>query len=489
MTSALHRATAGELAERVRDGSLRAADVLDACLHRIRAHDGSIGAFVEVDAHRAHDTAKRVDRARRAGASLGPLAGVPVAVKDVYCRTGHLTTCASRMLAGFRAPYTATAVERLERAGAVLVGRTNMDEFAMGSSTEHSTYGPTRNPFDRTRTPGGSSGGSAAAVAARMVPVALGSDTGGSVRQPAALCGVAGLKPTYGRISRHGLVAFASSLDHVAPFARTAEDLALLLAVMAGPDPRDSTSSTAPAVDWVAASRARDLAGLTVGVPSDYFSLGLAASVEAAVRGAIEVLRELGARIVSIDLPHTRYAIPTYYLICAAEASSNLARYDGVRYGFRIPGEHDLDGMYRKTRAAGFGAEVKRRILLGTFCLCSGYYDAFYLQASRVRTLLRTDFDRAFSRCDVLAAPTTPTTAFRLGENLADPLVMYLNDVLTAPANLAGVPALSVPCGADQAGLPIGLQLLGPMLGEDRVLRVAGAYQRATNHHLQEPVL
>jgi aspartyl-tRNA(Asn)/glutamyl-tRNA(Gln) amidotransferase subunit A len=482
------QATAAALAAAVRTGERRAADVVDATLARIAAADPEIHAFLEVSADAARRAAEAIDRTRARGGALGPLAGVPVAVKDCFARRGHLATCASKILAGFRAPYTATAVERLEQAGAVIVGRTNMDEFAMGSSTEHSAFGPTRNPFDRARAPGGSSGGSAAAVAARMVPLALGSDTGGSVRQPAALCGVSGMKPTYGRISRHGLIAFASSLDHVGVFGRTAEDLALAMSVLAGADARDATSRPEPVPDYAAAAAApQDLAGLRVGVPAEYFDGSLDAEIAALARAALQQLEALGAVLHPVALPHTRYALPAYYLIANAEASSNLARYDGVRFGLRVPGKGDLDAMYADTRTAGFGDEVKLRILLGTFCLSSGHFDAFYGKATKVRTLIRDDFARALEQCDVLAGPTSPIPAFALGEKLGDPLQMYLCDVLTVPANLAGIPALSVPCGHTRAGLPAGLQILGPALGEERVLRVAAAYQRATAHHEVEP--
>lgn len=488
MSDPITSRSATELADAVRGGELRAQDVVDAFLQRINDVDERVGAFVEVHDDASRRSAEQVDQARARGAELGPLAGVPVALKDIFARQGQLSTCGSRILEGFRAPYTATAVERLERAGAVVIGRTNMDEFAMGSSTEHSTYGPTRNPFDLSRTPGGSSGGSAAAVSARMAPLALGSDTGGSVRQPAALCGIPGLKPTYGRVSRYGLIAFASSLDHVAPFARTVEDIALTLGVLAGEDALDSTSLAEPVPDYTAAA-ARGANGLRVGVPREYFDDNLDPEVEALTRQAIGQLEQIGATIVDVSLPHTRFAIPAYYLIANSEASSNLARYDGVEYGLRRSGDKDLDTMYLDTRTEGFGDEVKLRILLGTFCLCSGYYDDYYLAATRVRTLIRRDFERAYESCDVLATPTSPCPAFRLGEKVDDPLQMYLCDVLTTPANLAGVPGISVPCGTNAAGLPVGLQLLGPVLGEERVFQAAAAYQRATEHHLAEPAL
>jgi aspartyl-tRNA(Asn)/glutamyl-tRNA(Gln) amidotransferase subunit A len=401
---------------------------------------------------------------------------VPVALKDIFAVRGWQTTCASRILAGYRAPYTATAVERLVAAGAVLVGRTNMDEFAMGSSTENSAFGPTRNPWDLARTPGGSSGGSAAVVAARMVPLALGTDTGGSIRQPAALTGIHGLKPTWGRVSRSGVVAFASSLDQVGPLGRTTEDIALCLAVIAGRDPRDATSLPDPVPDY-RQELARGASGLRIGVPQEYLPDDLAPEVRGPVEAALRRLERAGASVRPVRLPNTPHAIPAYYVICTSEASSNLSRFDGVRYGFRGAHAGDLQSLYARTRAEGFGAEVKRRILLGTFCLSSGYYEAWYLQALKVRTLLRREFDEALAGVDVLMGPTSPVPAFALGEKVGDPLAMYLCDVFAAPANLAGLPGISVPCGFTPAGLPVGLQILGPPLGEGMVLRAAAAHE------------
>jgi aspartyl-tRNA(Asn)/glutamyl-tRNA(Gln) amidotransferase subunit A len=403
---------------------------------------------------------------------------VPIAVKDNICTRGIPTTCGSRILENFTPIYDATAVERLTAAGAVIVGKTNLDEFAMGSSTENSAFGPTRNPWDPERVPGGSSGGSACAVAAGMVPMALGSETGGSVRQPAALCGVPGLKPTYGRVSRYGLVAFASSLDQIGPFGRTVEDIALLLDAIAGYDRRDSTSATVPAGN-AAAALAEGIQGIRVGVPREYFSGGLDPQVGQAVEEAVKLLETLGARTRSVSLPHTEYAIPTYYLVATAEASSNLARYDGVRYGLRAGSERELRSMYRRTRSQGFGREVKQRIMLGTYALSAGYYDAYYLKAMKCRSLIRRDFDEAFKEVDVLATPTTPTQAFRLGEKTARPLDMYLSDIYTVTSNLAGVPSISVPCGWSRERLPLGLQIVGPHFEEPRVLRVAHAYEQA----------
>lgn len=481
--------SAFEIAKAVIAGEATAIEILERAFHRIATHDGNIRAFVEVFHEQARHQAEAIDTARSHGEVLGPLAGVPIAIKDNFTIQGHALSCGSTILEGFVSPYTATAVQRLTAAGAVLIGRTNMDEFAMGSSTEHSCHGATHNPFDLQRIPGGSSGGSAAAVAARMVPLALGSDTGGSVRQPAALCGVSGLKPTYGRISRYGLVAFASSLDTVSPFACNTQDLALCLQVMAGVDPRDATSLDQSVADYLPAQPS-DLAGLRVGVPREYFASELDEEVAMRTREALEVLQSKGATLVDLSLPHTKFAIPTYYLIATAEASSNLARYDGVRYGLR--GEHqadDLQEMYTATRHQGFGDEVKRRILLGSFCLRQGYVDEWYLKAQKVRTLIRQDFDQAFHQVDVIASATSPIPAFRLGEKSHDPLAMYANDILTTPANLAGIPALSIPCGFSSDGLPIGMQLMAGPLDESRLLQTAQVFQQATTHHQQEPQL
>jgi aspartyl-tRNA(Asn)/glutamyl-tRNA(Gln) amidotransferase subunit A len=488
VSTALCNAPAAALAESVRGGKLTAVAVVEAFLRRIREVDGDVRAFIEVDGDGARARAVELDRERAAGRRLGRLAGVPVAVKDLFAHAGRPVTCASRILAGYTSPYTATAIARLEAEDAIVLGRTNMDEFAMGSSTEHSAYGPTRNPFDTSRIPGGSSGGSAAAVAARMAPLALGSDTGGSVRQPAAMCGVTGLKPTYGRISRHGLIAYASSLDHVGIFARAVGDLALALQVVAGADDLDATCSAAPVPDYVAGLR-EPVAGLRIGVPREYFAPGLDADVERLVRAALAALEGLGARLVPVSLPSTPLAVPAYYLIATAEASSNLARYDGVRYGQRAAGDLNLDEMYARTRASGFGDEVKLRILLGTFCLSRGYYDAWYGKATQVRTLIRRELEQALATCDLLAAPTSPVPAFKLGEKLDDPLAMYLCDALTVAANLAGVPAISVPCGLTREGLPAGLQLIGPVLGEGVLLRAAAAYATSSRHDQLEPAL
>ena len=478
--------TLEELTQRLSTGDLLARATTQACLDRIRAHDSTLHAFHTVTAERALERADALDRARAAGRSAGPLHGVPIALKDNLSTRGVLTTASSRILDNFVPPYNATVVDRLEAAGAVIVGKTNLDEFAMGSSTENSAFGPTRNPWAADRTPGGSSGGSAVAVSARFVPAALGSDTGGSIRQPAALSGVVGLKPTYGRVSRYGLLAFASSLDQIGPLTRTAADAALVLEVIAGPDPRDSTAAREP-VPHCRSALSGDVRGLRIGIPRQVLAAGVDDDVLSAFGMAINLLRERGASVSDIELPHARYAIPIYYLIATAEASSNLARYDGVRYGFRADAR-SLREMYERTRDQGFGAEVKRRIMLGTFVLSAGYYDAYYLKAEQVRTLVRQDYERAFSTVDVVAMPTSPTPAFKLGEKTADPLQMYLADVFTVSANLAGLPAISLPCGFSTGRLPIGLQLTGRMFDEATLLRAADAYQRDTDFHARDPL-
>ncbi|MBI1739902.1 MAG: Asp-tRNA(Asn)/Glu-tRNA(Gln) amidotransferase subunit GatA [Candidatus Koribacter versatilis] len=440
----------------------------------------AIGAFLTLSKERAAAKAAEIDKLADAGKPLPPLAGVPVAIKDVMVTRGVRTTAGSKILENFLPPYDCTAVARMEAAGAVMLGKLNCDEFAMGSSSENSAYHPVRNPRDKSRVPGGSSGGSAAAVAAGMAVATLGSDTGGSIRQPASFCGVVGLKPTYGRVSRYGLIAFASSLDHIGPFARTVKEAALVLRTIAGRDPMDSTSADVPVPDYVAELE-KPVKGLRVGVAKEYFGAGLDPEVRAAVEAAIQKLAELGCAVVPVSLPHTEYAIPTYYIVATAEASSNLARYDGVRYGFRARGARTLSDMYRLSRDGGFGMEVKRRIMLGTYALSAGYYDAYYLKAQKVRTLLTRDFDEAFRKVDVIAAPTCPTPAFRLGEKVNDPLAMYLADIYTVTANLAGIPGISVPCGENHEKLPIGLQLLGRHFDEATMLRVAHAYEQARN--------
>jgi aspartyl-tRNA(Asn)/glutamyl-tRNA(Gln) amidotransferase subunit A len=445
---------------------------------RIEERDPEVRAYLALCPERAYAQAEALDARVRAGQPLPPLAGLPLAVKDVILTRGVATTAGSRILENYHPPYDATAVTRLEAAGAITLGKTNCDEFAMGSSTENSAYAATRNPVALDRVPGGSSGGSAAAVAADLAVAALGSDTGGSIRQPASFCGVVGMMGTYGRVSRYGLIAFASSLDHIGPFARTVRDTAAVLGVIAGRDPLDSTSADVPVPDYTA-ELDRPVKGMRVGVPREYFGPGLDREVRGRVEKAIGKLGELGCELVDVSLPHTEYAIACYYIICTAEASSNLARYDGVRYGFRAPGADELEVMYRTTRGRGFGAEVKRRIMLGTYALSAGYYEAYYLKAQKVRQLIYQDFRRAFERVDAIVTPTSPTPAFRLGEKTADPLEMYLADIYTVTGSLAGVPGISVPCGTTSAGLPVGLQLFANHFEEARLLRLAHAFEQA----------
>jgi aspartyl-tRNA(Asn)/glutamyl-tRNA(Gln) amidotransferase subunit A len=473
-------------------GQVSSRQLTEAALERIAALEPQLHVFITLTPELALQQADQADRRRLAwqkdpGLPLPALLGVPVAVKDVLAVKDVRCTCGSKILENFIPPYTATSVERLQAAGIVVVGKTNCDEFAMGSSTENSAYGPTFNPWDASRVPGGSSGGSAAAVAGRYVPAALGTDTGGSVRQPASFCGVTGLKPTYGRISRYGLVAYGSSLDSVGVFARTAEDAALFFTQMAGLDARDATSMDMPA-PVISLDGRSDLSGLRIGVPQEYFIEGIQPQVETAVRQAIDTLQSLGARVLPVRLPHTRYALPVYYLIAPAEASANLARYDGVRFGVRQPAETLLD-MFKGTRGAGFGPEVKRRIMLGAYALSAGYYDAYYNQAQKVRTLIKRDFEAAFQTVDAIATPVAPTTAFRIGEHTDDPLAMYLEDVFTLPANLAGVPGLAFPVGFDSQGLPIGMQLMGPHFGEEVLFRLAHAYQHVTYWNQLKPTV
>src|SRR6266550_3295161 len=482
-------ATATSVRDDIAAGRLSAVDATRAALDRIGSVNAALNAFNLVDAERALGRAQDVDRRRAAGEKPGPLAGVPMALKDNMDVRGMKTTASSRIVENFVAPFDATVVRRLEAAGAIILGKTNCDEFAMGSSNENSAFGPVKNPWALDRIPGGSSGGSAASVAARCVPLALGSDTGGSIRQPAACCGVVGLKPSYGRVSRYGLLAFASSLDQIGPFARTVADAALALSVLAGADPCDATTAQQPVPDFGAALNG-NVHGIRIGVPRAFVTDGVDEGVRRAFETALETLRAGGATLVDIELPHAKYAIPVYYLICTAEASSNLARYDGVKYGYRASAERDsLKEMYSRTRDEGFGPEVKRRIMLGTYVLSAGYYDAFYLKALQVRTLLRRDYDHAFERVDVVAMPTMPTPPFRLGEKASDPLQMYLGDIFTVSANLAGLPGISVPCGFSTDGLPIGFQLMGRMFDEATLLRVADAYERATDWHTQSPSL
>jgi aspartyl-tRNA(Asn)/glutamyl-tRNA(Gln) amidotransferase subunit A len=480
--------TLTETATLVRDVGRSATDFVEHAFARIDRVQTKLNVFLSLDRDRALAKARDIDRRRANGESLGPLAGVPIAVKDNLCTVSGATTCGSKILAPFRSRYNAHVIDRLEAADAVIVGKTNLDEFAMGSSTENSAWGPTRNPWNESRVAGGSSGGSAAAVAARLVPAALGSDTGGSIRLPAALCGVVGLKPSYGRVSRYGLVAYGSSLDQIGPITTTVADAALLLNVIAGHDPRDSTSVDQPVPDYVAALK-RPLKGMRIGISPEYFGEGLDAEVRAAVQSAISVLEDEGAEVVEIHLPHMKYGIACYYLIATAEASSNLARFDGVHYGRRADRPADITDLYAASRGEGFGPEVKRRLMLGTYALSSGYYDAYYLKALKVRTLIKRDFEQAFARVDAVASPVAPTTAFRIGEKSADPLAMYLADIYTIAANLAGICAISLPCGFDRQGLPIGLQLMGPSFGEERLLALAHQYQSRTDHHLKAPPL
>lgn len=465
-----------ELSRLLEQKALTSVELTQALIARIRDVDPNIQAYVSMDEEASLEQARKADQARAGGAS-GPLLGIPIGIKDLLNVKGQPCTCASKLLEGYVAPYDATVVARLREAGAIFLGRTNMDEFAMGSSTENSAYQVTRNPADPERVPGGSSGGSAAAVAAGEALATLGTDTGGSIRQPAAFCGCVGLKPTYGRVSRYGLTAFASSLDQIGPMTRTVEDAAVLLQAIAGVDRMDSTSMDVPVPDYRAGLR-EDLKGVRIGLPCEYYVEGLSDDVRASVTKAIDTCRSLGAETVEVSLPHTKFAIAVYYIIATAEASANLARFDGIRYGQRAEGGFDPISMVGKTRAQGFGAEVKRRILLGTYVLSSGYYDAYYLKAQKVRTLIRRDFEKAFEQCDALLTPVTPTPAFRVGEHAADPLEMYLSDVFTATANLAGVCALSVPASTTPDGLPVGLQILGPAFGEESILGIGHAFER-----------
>jgi len=477
--------TVKQLAAGLAARQFSSAELTSFFLSRIKAMQPALNAFITVDEEASLAAAREADR-RLAGGQGGPLTGVPIAHKDIFCTRGWLTTCGSKILSNFVAPYDAHVIERFRDAGTVILGKTNMDEFAMGSSNETSFYGPVRNPWNRETVPGGSSGGSAAAVAARLAPAATATDTGGSIRQPAALTGICGLKPTYGLVSRYGMIAFASSLDQGGPMARTAEDLALLLGAMAGFDARDSTSLERPAEDYTR-ELARPLAGLKIGLPKEFFAAGTDPDVARAVDAAIAEYRRLGCETVEVSLPNMKLSVPVYYVLAPAEASSNLARFDGVRYGWRAPEYADLADMYAKTRAQGFGAEVKRRILIGTYVLSHGYYDAYYIKAQRLRRLIAQDFVEAFRKCDVIMGPTSPSTAFRIGEKAADPVQMYLSDIFTIAVNLAGLPGMSIPCGFDGSGLPVGLQLIGNYFSEARMLNVAHQYQQATDWHARVP--
>jgi aspartyl-tRNA(Asn)/glutamyl-tRNA(Gln) amidotransferase subunit A len=484
----LYCLTIHELRDLIQKGEMSPVEVVQKFLARISEVQERIQAFNTLTAQPALATARRLEEMQIRGEKMPPLAGIPVAIKDLICTKGVATTCSSKILENYIPPYDATVMSRLNAAGCVTLGKLNMDEFAMGSSTENSAFKKTRNPWNLDRVPGGSSGGSAAAVAADMCAGALGSDTGGSIRQPGGFCGIVALKPTYGRVSRYGLVAFASSLDQIGPMTKDVRDAAILLHVIAGHDPLDSTSANIPVPDYEAALR-DNIRGLRIGIPSEYFIPGVDPEVESAVHEAIRVLEGLGAVQEKVSLPHTEYAVATYYLVATAEASSNLERYDGVKYGYRTARSEHLIDMYMKTRREGFGPEVKRRIMLGTYALSAGYYDAYYLKALKVRTLFRQDFTEAFKRCDVIVTPTSPTAAFRFGDKTDDPLQMYLSDVFTISANLAGIPGISVNCGFTRSGLPIGLQILGKPFDEATVLNMAHAYQQATAWHTQRPRL
>jgi len=484
----MYETTIAELRLRIDAGKTTTRAVVESSIEAAESLNETLNAFLEIDRHGALQQADERDKNARSNATNNsPLAGVPFAIKDNICVRGLQASCGSHILGDYHPPYNATVIDRLLTAGAIVIGKTNCDEFAMGSSNENSAFGPVRNPWDTLRVPGGSSGGSAAAVAAGIVPVALGSDTGGSVRQPAALCGVLGLKPTYGRNSRYGLVAFASSLDQVGVFGRNAADVAAVLGVIAGRDPHDATTADVPVPDYLAALTG-DLKATRLGFPRALFGKGLDPEVAAAVEGAVDVYRDLGVEVVDIELPHAQYAIAVYYIIATAEASSNLARFDGVRYGFRAEEAPELRQMYRRTREEGFGPEVKRRIMLGTYVLSAGYYDAYYRKAQQVRTLIKEDFRKAFESCDAIITPTSPTPAFAIGEKVDDPLAMYLNDIYTVTANLAGVPGLSVPCGISSNRLPIGLQLLGPYWSESTLLKCAHTYQLVRPFNERPPV-
>jgi len=486
MAQSIIEMTATELLRLQHQGDLTAQDIARAFLEAIHQREPILRSFLWIDPEEVLRQAARVDAKRHAGQPVGALAGIPVAIKDVLCTKGIRTTCASRILAQFIPPYDAHVIERLKAADAVLLGKTNMDEFAMGSSTENSAFQQTRNPWDTQRIPGGSSGGSAAAVAGCQAPLALGTDTGGSIRQPAALCGIVGLKPTYGRVSRYGLIAYASSLDQIGPFAHDVTDCALLLRVIAGHDSRDSTSAPLPVPDYCA-QLDEPVRPLRIGVPKEFFDKGLDPEVASLIHQALREYEKLGATLVEVSLPHSPYALAAYYIVAPAEASSNLARYDGMHYGHRTAQKADLIGTYSKSRGEGLGKEVQRRIMIGTYVLSSGYKEAYYRQALKVRRLIKQDYDNAFQQCDVLMGPTSPTAAFRIGEKIHDPLAMYLSDIYTVGCNLAGLPGLSIPCGFTREGLPVGLQLIGPPFSEDRLLRIARMYEIVTDWHTRRP--
>ena len=478
----LYSLTAGELLSLLEKKTINPEEIIESVYSRAQSVDKKIKGYINLDKEKAISQAKGLP-------ASGKLKGIPVAVKDNICVEGELTTCASKILRGFKSPYNATVIEKLRSAGAIIFGKTNMDEFAFGSSCENSSYFPTLNPWDNARIPGGSSGGSAAVVSADEAIMAIGSDTGGSIRQPASLCGVVGMKPTYGRVSRYGLIAFASSLDQIGPFTKNIHDAALLLGVIAGFDKKDSTSVNVPVPDYLSYLK-NDVKGMKIGIPKEYFVAGMDKEVEAAVREAIALLKGKGAQIIEVSLPHTEYAVAVYYILATAEASSNLARFDGVQYGYRCEDPANLLDMYERTRGEGFGAEAKRRIILGTYVLSSGYYDAYYLKAQKVRRLIKSDFEQVFeSGCDCILTPTSPTPAFRVGEKSSDPLSMYLSDIFTISVNLAGVPALSMPCGFTKGGLPIGMQLIGNFFKEEDLFRIAYTYECNTDWHKRSPKL
>lgn len=483
----LYSFTIHELQEKIKSGDVSAMQIVESVFSRIDAVEERVHSYIRLMKEEALAAAAKSDENIKKG-DIQPLTGIPVALKDIVCTKGITTTCGSHILHNFVPPYNATVVEKLSAAGAVFVGKANMDEFAMGSSTETSYFGPTRNPWDLDRIPGGSSGGSATAVAADECIASIGSDTGGSIRQPAALCGVVGMKPTYGRVSRFGLIAFASSLDQIGPFTKDVEDCAIMMNVLAGYDPKESTSVQTEVPDY-RQFIGRDITGWKVGIPKEYFVEGIDPEVAAAVKKAIAVVEKCGGKIVDITLPHTQYCLAVYYIIAPAEASSNLARYDGVKYGFRAADARDLAEMYQKTRRQGFGAEVKRRIMIGTYALSAGYYDAYYGKASQVRALIRRDFDEAFRKCDVILTPTTPTPAFKIGEKTDDPLQMYLSDIFTISTNLAGIPGISVPCGYTAAGLPMGVQFLAGHFEEGKLLQIASAYEKNAAIEKRRPTL
>ncbi len=486
MRSELHKLTISEAHKRLRAKEFTSVELTRACLDRISAVEPKLNAFITVCEPQALAQAQAADQ-RLAAGEAPPLCGIPLGIKDIYATRGVRTTCASRILENFVPPFDATVIAKLRAEGAVFVGKTNMDEFAMGSSTENSAFGPTHNPYGFGRVAGGSSGGSAAAVAADECLAALGTDTGGSIREPACFCGVAGMKPTYSRVSRYGVIAFASSLDQVGPFTKSARDAAIMLRSLAGRDPRDSTCSARPVPDYEQALTG-EVKDVRLGVPREYFVEGMDPDVERTIRAALKNFRAMGAKTIDISLPHTHYAIAAYYLIATAEASANLARYDGIRYGLRVEADNHVE-LYNQTRARGFGAEVKRRIMLGTFALSAGYYDAYYLKAQKVRTLIRRDFEQAFTKCDLIVTPTAPTTAFMIGEKTADPLQMYLSDIFTISVNLAGLPAMVIPCGYDSRDLPIGVQIIGAPFGEETIFRAADAYERAGVFKRRQPLL